>query len=203
MKTSIKISTFLALIFSLSMNLSVQAQDATNVAKTTYSIETDPSTFALRGYAIHLRVKTKNCNHMVWGAGTYALDLPSVLVDLNTSNKDAGWNVRINSAYSLFGEYYFKEANSKWFAGLQVGIQNYKNTNDNIPDQTSKYSNLLFMPSIGYNWQPFPFPMYIKPWMGLGYTTKVSGDNSIDGKEYDIAPLVPFLTLHVGYTFNK
>jgi hypothetical protein len=45
--------------------------------------------------------------------------------------------------------------------------------------------------------------MYIKPWMGLGYTTKVSGDNSIDGKEYDIAPLVPFLTLHVGYTFNK
>lgn len=118
-------------------------------------------------------------------------------------NKDEGWNVRINSAYSLFGEYYFKEANSKWFVGLQLGIQNYKNTNDVFLDQTSKYSNILIMPSLGYNWQPFSIPLYVKPWVGLSYTTQLSGENSIAGKEYNIAPLLPFITLHVGYTFNK
>lgn len=171
--------------------------------KTTVSIETDPSTFAFKGYAAHVRIKLKNSNHFVWGAGTYALDLPSMMVNMNSENKDKGWNVRINSAYSLFGEYYFKEANKKWFVGLQTGVQNYKISNDNIQDKESKYSNLLIMPSIGYNWQPFKFPLYIKPWMGIGYTTKLSGFNKIDQSEYEISPLVPFLTVHVGYTFGN
>ena len=59
------------------------------------------------------------------------------------------------------------------------------------------------MPSIGYNWQPFKFPLYVKPWFGLGYTSKISGSNSIDNLSYRISPLVPFITLHVGYTLNK
>lgn len=201
MRTLIKIICFIAFTVSIVHTSSAQELQSENI--TTYSIETDPSTFVLKGYAFHVRVKTKNAKHMVWGAGTYALDMPDIIVDLNANNKDAGWNVRINSAYSLFGEYYFKEANSKWFAGLQVGVQNYKNTNDFIPNKTSKYSNLLVMPSIGYNWQPFSFPMYLKPWMGIGYTTQLSGDNSIDEEEYNIAPLIPFLTLHIGYRFNK
>ena len=144
----------------------------------------------------------KNSKHLLLGAGTYALDFPTFLVDMNKDNKDKGWKVRIQSAYSLFGEYYFKEANKKWFVGLQAGVQNYKNTNDSISGKKSEYSNLLIMPSIGYNWSPFKFPLYVKPWLGLGYTTKISGNNSIDNKIYTISPLVPFLTLHVGYTFN-
>jgi hypothetical protein len=91
------------------------------------------------------------------------MDTPSFLINMNADHKEKGWNVRIKSAYALFGEYYFKEANNKWFAGLQEGIQNYENINDNVPDQVSNYSNLLVMPSIGYNWQPFSFPIYFKP----------------------------------------
>jgi hypothetical protein len=179
------------------------AQNQTTNNRTLISIETDPSTFAFNGYAMHVRIKPKNSKHLVVGAGTYALDLPSVLVNMNDENQDKGWNVRINSAYSLFSEYYFKEANYKWFVGLQAGIQNYKNTNENLANKESKYSNLLIMPSIGYNWYPFKFPLYVKPWFGLGYTSKISGVNHIDNSTYDIAPLVPFLTLHVGYTFHK
>jgi len=181
----------------------LKAQDKTVENKTTFSIETDPSTFLFKGYAFHIRIKPKNSTHLVIGAGTYALDLPSIMVDMNADNKSKGWNVRINSAYSLFGEYYFKEANKKWFVGLQAGIQNYKNGNDNIPNNESKYSNLLVMPSIGYNLQPFKFPLYFKPWFGLGYTSKISGSNSIDNLNYNISPVVPFVTLHIGYTFNK
>jgi outer membrane protein W len=59
------------------------------------------------------------------------------------------------------------------------------------------------MPSIGYNWHPFKSQFYIKPWFGLGYTSKISGDNSINNVEYNISPFVPFATVHVGYTFNK
>ena len=181
----------------------LKAQEKPTESKTIISIETDPSTFVFKGYAFHIRIKPKSSSHLVIGAGTYALDLPDLMVNMNKDNKDKGWNVRINSAFSLFGEYYFREANKKWFAGLQAGVQNYKNTYDNIANKKSKYSNLLIMPSVGYNWQPFKFPMYVKPWFGLGYTSKISGSSSIDNMRYDISPFVPFVTLHIGYMFPK
>ncbi len=54
---------------------------------------------------------------------------------------------------------------------------------------------------IGYTFQPFDNGFYIKPWAGLGYTTKVAGENILDGHGYDVAPVTMFVTLHVGYTF--
>lgn len=201
MTTTFKtISVALLIIIGLTSS-ELKAQENSIDNKTTFSIETDPSTFLFKGYAFHVRIKPKNSQHLVVGAGTYALDMPSLLVDMNKDNKDKGWNVRINSAVSLFGEYYFKEANNRWFVGLQAGVQNYKNTNDAIVNKDSKYSNLLLMPSIGYNWRPFKNNFYIKPWLGLGYTTKISGDNSINTLSYKISPLTNFVTVHLGYTF--
>jgi hypothetical protein len=205
MKTKIKFIS-LSIITCIFLSVSkTEAQDTKGNSKnkTTFSIETDPSTFAFGGYAFHFRIKPKNSQHLLIGAGTYGMDMPGFMINMNAANKDKGWNVRINSAYSIFGEYYLKEANNKWFVGLQLGRQNYKNTNDNIPNDVSKYSNLLIMPSIGYNWQPFSFPLYAKPWLGLGYTSKISGDNSLDDITYKISPLVPFVTLHIGYTIGK
>ena len=195
-RTSILISTLLLFILSLSR---LQAQDNASTGKTSISIETDPSTFAFNGYALHVRINPKNSKFQL-GAGLYALDFPSLLVDINKENKDKGWQVRINSAYSLFGEYYLGEANHKWFIGLQAGIQNFKNTNSNMEGLQSRYSNLILMPSVGYSWHPFKFPIYFKPWLGMGYTTKVASNNSIGTYKYNISPLVPFATLHVGYT---
>ena len=205
MNTKIKL-TSMAIIAIISLSGSkLEAQDTNRNSehKTTFSIETDPSTFAFGGYAFHFRIKPKNSQHLLIGAGTYGMDMPSFLINMNADNEDKGWNVRIKSAYALFGEYYFKKANNKWFVGLQMGMQNYENTNDYVPDQVSNYSNLLIMPSIGYNWQPFSFPLYLKPWLGLGYTSKISGDNTIDDITYNISPLVPFVTLHVGYTIGN
>lgn len=198
-----KIKTIAIVLLSIISTTSTKlfAQEKTEKNKTTFSIETDPSTFLFKGYAFHIRIKPKNSEHLVIGAGAYALDMPDFLVNLNADNKDKGWNVRISNAVSLFGEYYFKEANNKWFLGLQTGVQNYKNTNDNIANKESKYSSLLIMPSIGYNWHPFKNNFYLKPWLGLGYTTKISGNNTIDNLSYKISPLTSFVTLHVGYTF--
>lgn len=201
MKTTFKSITLVIATFFFLTTHGLMAQDNGKENKTTYSIETDPTTFVFNGYSGHLRIKPANWEHIVLGAGVYVMDLPNFLVNINGENKDKGWNVRINSAYSLFGEYYFKKANSKWFAGLQAGIQNYKISNDNIENVESNYSNLLIMPSIGYTWLPFKFPLYFKPWTGIGYTTKISGDNSVGDLTYDISPVTAFITLHIGYTF--
>ena len=205
MNTKIKLTSIaiIAIIFLSGSKLEAQDTNRNRENKTTFSIETDPSTFAFGGYAFHFRIKPKNSQHLLIGAGTYGMDMPPFLINMNADNKDKGWNVRIKSAYALFGDYYLKEANNKWFVGLQMGMQNYENTNDNVPDQVSNYSNLLIMPSIGYNWQPFSFPLYFKPWLGLGYTVKISGDNTMADITYNISPLVPFISLHVGYTIGN
>jgi hypothetical protein len=205
MKTKNNPLPALLLLFSFLSVASVQAQelDAKTENIRTFSIETDPSTFAFKGYALHFRFKPKSTQRLLIGAGTYGMDMPNFLVNMNPENKDIGWKVRINSAFSLFGEYYFKAANKGMFIGLQVGIQNYKNININRPDLESKYNNLLIMPSIGFNWQPFRIPLYFKPWLGIGYTRTIAGNNSIDDLTYDVSPISPFVTLHVGYTFGK
>ncbi len=186
----------LALTFIAAMVSTLSAQEKPPAPRTTISIETDPSTFLFKGYAFHVRIKPKNSTRLVLGAGTYGLSMPDFLVDLNEENKDKGWNVRINSAVSFFGEDYFDEANRSWFAGIQTGVQFFKNTNDANPGKHFTYTNLLIMPSVGYVWKPLDNGLYVKPWVGLGYTTDISGNPST----YSIAPVTFFPTVHIGYT---
>lgn len=189
----------LAVLPMIVMSISAYAQDS-SPGKTRFSIETDPSTFAFNGYAFHLRIQPKNSNHLLLGAGTYAMDFPDVLVNLNAKNKDAGWNVRLNQGYGLFGEYHFSEVNKKWYVGGQVALQEYKIKKDAY-EGDGKYSNILLMGLGGYTLQPFDFPLYFKIWGGVGYTGKISGENTIADSEYDISPFLVFGALHIGYTF--
>lgn len=186
-------------LFFLCLGFWSQLSAQSSTGKGAFFIETDPSTFAFGGYAAHIRFKPAKSDHLLLGLGTYALDFPEVMINMNAKNKDKGWDLRIKSAYSLFGEYYFGEAGEKWFAGFQAGIQNYRLKNNTDAGGEATYQNLILMPSVGYSWTPFKFPLYLKPWLGLGYTTQLSGQNVLQGQTYDIAPLVPFFALHIGY----
>ena len=135
------------------------------------------------------------------GAGTYALDLPETIVDFNRNNRDKGWNARIRSAYSLFGEMYIEKANHGWFVGEQVGFQSFKVSNRQEARGSTSFNTLLLMTYIGYSWHPYKGAFYIKPWAGLGFTNKVDGVNRVGAMKYDVGPLFPFFTFHAGYSF--
>jgi hypothetical protein len=180
----------------------MQAQDLTKEGGAMFAIETDPTTFLLDGYALHLRVKPAETPRLVFGAGTYSMKLPRAIVNLNSNNRDDGWNIKIKSAYSLYGEYYFKQAFSKFFAGMQAGLQNYSVSNTK-ESQSSRYRTIMLMPMVGYVWLPFNFPLYVKPWLGVGYNAKVSGSTLVGTSEYEVPRLMPFLTFHIGYKFGK
>jgi hypothetical protein len=170
--------------------------------RTILSVETDPSTFLFDGYSFHLRVKPAASEKFLIGAGTYGMDIPDPMVDLNTNNKDEGWNVRIKNAYGLFGEYYFKEANHRWFVGEQLSIQNYRVSNDlEQAAGAAKFRNLLMLTYLGYSWHPFKGSFYIKPWLGLGYSRQINGNTTVGAMKYDNAPLFGFFTFHIGYSF--
>jgi hypothetical protein len=204
----------LALILSISVYaLSVcYAQKKAKVAsEKTNSIEIDPATFFYNGYSLHLRVRPANVRHFAFGLGIYSFDIPKEYVDRDSENANKGWHARLSIAGSMFGEYYFKEATEKWFVGLQAGVQNFKNTNDSFDDEFSSYTNAIAMPYLGYSWYPFKFPFYVKPMIGVGYSTLLDGTSILissgtqtvkSTKEYHLDPITPFASIHIGYTFK-
>lgn len=165
------------------------------------SLEIDPVTFLYKGYSVNLRYRPMLSEKFLIGMGTYAMDLPELLVDANWENRDKGWKVRIRSAYFLYGEHYFTEANRGWFLGEQLGFQSFKVSNNKEIPGSASFNTLLLMAYVGYSWYPFKNLIYIKPWAGLGYTEKIDGTNKIGTEKYDIAMWFPMATFHVGYTF--
>jgi hypothetical protein len=189
-----------ALLMGLSFStLSAQSLEPQE-RKTKFSIEIDPATFAFGGYSAHLRIQPKSSDHLLLGMGIYAMDLPSVFVDINSKNAGRGWKTRINRGIGAFGEYFFGEVNKKFFVGSQVSTQEFLIEKQGV-EGSQKFNNALLMGYGGYSIQPFSFPLYFKAWGGLGYTTKLTGENVLEGETYHIAPLSVFATLHIGYTF--
>lgn len=199
MKTKI---SFLAIAVILGiLSFEATAQDANQpIKETKFSVEIDPATFAFKGYSAHLRIQPKSCNHLLYGVGIYAMDMPTFFVDMNSNNADKGWQVRINKAVGLFGEHHFSQVNKGFFVGSQISAQEFLIKNDNHTGE-EKFTNGLIMGYGGYTLQPFKFPLYFKAWGGVGYTSKISGNNILGEQEYDISPISVFVTLHVGYTF--
>ena len=120
-----------------------------------------PGTFFFEGYGVHLRWQPKECGHMLFGIGGYAMNMPDAIVDMNEKNKDQGWEVRLNQGVSLFGEYHFSEVNQKAFVGVQAGVQEYKLENEGITG-SEKVSNALLMGYGGYTFPLFKSSFYAK-----------------------------------------
>jgi len=188
-------------IVGVSIIKAQQSSEGASENKSEYAVEIDPATFFFNGYGVHLRFKPKKSNHLLLGLGAYAMDMPDFLVNMNSQNKDKGWQVRINQGMGLFGEYYFQQVNQKWFIGTQLGLQEYKIENEFEEGATATYTNLLMMGYGGYSWQPFDAGLYVKPWMGVGYSPMISGNNEVGTQKYGVAPFTSFMTLHVGYKF--
>ncbi len=188
---------FLGLLMALGFYYS-KGQDSESGLR--FGVEVDPATFVFKGYSLHLRIQAKNSDNLLLGVGTYAMNMPDALINRNEQNRDKGWQVRINQAYGLFAEHHFTEVNRKLFAGVQLGIQQFKLSKE-AQTGNVKHLNMLAMAYFGYTFRPFQGNFYVKPWAGVGYTSMLDGKNELAQEEYQIAPLTMFVTLHVGYTF--
>jgi hypothetical protein len=71
---------------------------------------------------------------------------------------------------------------------------------NNYETGNQKFTNGLALAYAGYTWQPLG-GFYLKPWAGIGYTSKLSGNTAVGKSTYTIAPITMFATLHIGYRF--
>jgi hypothetical protein len=199
MKTTIQLVMIVVLMAATSVSVTAQRTVQENAA-TSFSLEIDPATFVFDGYSLHLRIQPQSSDHFLLGAGIYAMEMPSIMVDFNKENRDKGWEVRLNRGIGLFLEHHFSEVHNQWFVGAQAGIQEYKIEKESF-EGSEKFTNVLLMGYGGYTFRPFQFPVYFKAWGGLGYTSKIKGNNTLADEKYAISPITMFATLHIGYTF--
>jgi hypothetical protein len=134
MKTKINYFALLVILWITTVSASAQTKQS-HEKRTRFSLEIDPATFVFKGYSAHLRVQPKSSNHMLYGLGIYAMDMPSFFVDINSNNANEGWNVRIDRGVGLFGEYHFTEVNKKFFVGAQVSAQQFQIKMMTFPDK--------------------------------------------------------------------
>jgi hypothetical protein len=194
---------------------SVEAQDSAlkSIQKSTFSVEIDPTVpIVLHGFSGHLMWKPKNSNHVVYGlAIIVGGELPSFVINLNSKNKDMGWNYKINQGLGLEMEYYYKQANIAWFSGLQLFTQEINLTNDNVPSVEEHRTNTgMAVITTGYKWSPFKSEhFYIKPWAGIGFSGVLNGafssevipNTEVGSYTYHISPVTPYAAIHLGYNF--
>ena len=160
-------------------------------------LEIDPATFVLNGYSIHVRYSAPQWDHLSIGLGGYAMDMPDVLVNFNPKNQRKNWDVRLNKGLGVFAEYHVNKINDGFFIGSQFGWQAYKIEKNQFHES---YNTLLVMAHGGYVLPMFD-RFYLKPWAGIGYVSKLSGQTIVDDTTYSVAPITGFATLHIGYRF--
>jgi hypothetical protein len=163
-------------------------------------VETDPAMFALGGFAAHVRFRLPAAPNWSFGAGAYALTLPSFMVDLDSADRGQGWTSRITFAAGAFVDRFFRDDGEGLFVGAQLSGQRFRLTRSDTSGQTA-FTNLLVMPRVGYFWRPFQAGFYVMPWLGVGGTARVEGDVVLGGRRYDVFPVVAFATVHVGWRF--
>ncbi|MDX2174149.1 MAG: hypothetical protein SFY56_13685 [Bacteroidota bacterium] len=206
-------------IITIIMTLFFQAFQAETVAydsvkyKNKWAVEIDPLIpFALKGIGFHVFVSPKKLPRFNFGLGIIANGrLPDFIINTDAKNKDMGWIYKINQGAGFEFEYYLKEQNNKWFTGIQLFTEEINITNSNEPSIKQHRTNIgMAVVRFGYNWQPFKnVRFYAKPWFGLGYTDIISAafskdvipNTQVGNYEYNIQPLTPFATVHLGYKF--
>lgn len=170
-------------------------------AKPLIGVEIDPYTFVENGGSLHLKMRINAESPWEIGVGTYSMNFPDLFVNMNSANADKGWSVRLDRGLGVFLDYDFAGSRTDGpYAGVQVATHGFSVEQNGV---SSEFTNILIMPGIGTVWRPWHNGLYLRPWFGVGWTTKISGENRVAGSIYDIMPLLPFGALHIGYTFGR
>jgi hypothetical protein len=158
-------------------------------------IETDPSGWVLDGYSVHTGYRPDALPHWRFELGTYGLDYPSVIVDLDSANK--GWDAAIRRGVEAQVGWFPRERRGGWFFAGSLAVNNERDTLDGMSGDRTTFG---VMPQIGYQWFPFAHQsFYIKPWAGAAILVLKGHDVTIAGRTFDEAEVSPFATVHLGF----
>ncbi|MFO0745590.1 MAG: hypothetical protein U1F43_07950 [Myxococcota bacterium] len=164
---------------------SVRAERASDLR---VDVELDPLAYALSGHSVHVGL----------GTGRFRFDLGAFALELPTW---AHGNDGFTSSFDGFGakaHAFFGADRSGPFAGIALGVAHTLVQRDGT--QLAARDTALSA-GVEVGWLvPIVAGLYVKPWVGLGYTFGAD-DVVLDGQRYSANPIQIFPTVHLGYVF--
>jgi len=187
-----------ALMLLLTWAPVAQAQETEPQRK--FSVEVNPLAYAFGGWSISGTYHPKSLNHWVFNAGAYGFEMPEVFVEQIPGNEDQGFEVNINSAFTVGADWYpWTEDRSGFALGLSTVMAEFEITNENEPGRAN-YNSLYFVPRASYSWFVFK-GLYVMPWVGLEIHNKISGDTQVGSLDFEPLSTQFSPNITIGYAF--
>lgn len=169
----------------------------TALAAPAFLIETDPSTFAMGGGALHLRTALPAPGRPTLGLGVYGLDMPRPLTELLPANRGEGWRAHLRGL-GAFADVH--PGGGGLTVGGQLAVQQWRLSRPDVGPGRSQLTSVLLMPRVGYEWSPSRrLGLYVFPWVGAGALARVSGEGRVQDETYAMTPVLAFAAVHVGW----
>lgn len=165
------------------------------------TIETDPATFAFKGYAGHLRYQPSQ-SPWIFSLGAYSLEFPKQFRDLAIDPSDDSIDLKLKAGFGIFIDRYVSDSKEEGlFAGIQFANHNWTIKNDDTSSNEESFNTFLIMPRIGYRFNLTKDGLYLLPWVGIGSVSTLGGQPVVFGQTYKPKSILPFATVHLGYEF--
>jgi hypothetical protein len=193
-----KLIVFLAALLIV-INFNARAQE--NTQNRLFSVEINPLAFAFGGWSIGGTYHPNKLNRWVFNTAAYRFKMPKTFVEQIPGNENKGFELRINSAFSLGADYYPWKNNRSGFAfGISAVYANFEVTNKHESGEAN-YSSLYLVPRTSYTWFVFR-GLYVMPWVGVEFHQKISGNTQVGSQVFKPMTTQFSPNISIGYAFK-
>ena len=186
--------TLATLLFGTSLTLSAQDN------RGQFAVEFDPITTSLGARNLLLYYEPNALEHWTFSGIVFAADFPDWVDDLMSyRNRDKNFESKIAPSLGAGTDYFFNRNKEGAHLGVILFLWNYEVSRN---AQKAEFSNLEILPRVGYRYFPFSgVDLFLDAFAGLQFEIRAGGNNSLDGEEVEPTPILPFMTVHLGYHF--
>lgn len=168
----------------------LNAQDS---LKTHFTLATDVSPFSFGGYSFKAGITPKKTPKMEFALEAFSMEIPEMVINLNSNNIDAGWEEKVDNGIALYIDKKLGSKRSAFWAGAGFVYLNHTAKN-NL--ETNNYQQMEYLARVNYKWFPFEKSnFYVNPYIALAGRHKINGDNG----NYALTPFLVIPSFYLSW----
>ena len=168
----------------------VNAQDS---LKTHFTTAIDVSPFSMGGYSFKAGIIPKSCSKTEIAIEAFSMNIPDMVIDLNSKNANAGWDERVNNGLALYIDRKLGSKRSSFWAGAGFVYLNHDVDNKHV---FFNYQQMEYLARVNYKWYPFGNSgFYVNPYIALAGRHKIGGDNG----SYALTPFLVIPSVYLSW----
>ena len=176
------------------MWLVVALTPAKGEQKNKLTMALDVSPFAFSGGSFKMGWVPATFSGSEFSLEWFSMEIPQLVVDLNSKNKGKGWKEKVDWAWALYYDQKWGESKNDFYYGL--GFVYLKEEVKN--DQLFQYSQLEYLLRFSYKYHPFEsLGFYLQPYVALAYRHKILGHTGT----YSLQPFLVIPSMYLSWEF--